>query len=320
MVTAAQQRARLERRQAALAARATMSPPAPASPGTFRVATWNVNSLRARTEALDRFLTRARPDVLCLQETKAATLAASPAAVSEQHGYHVAYAGHGSYNGVAIASLEELHERTSSGTFDDEHLDREARLLTCRTGPDGAFRVASLYVPHGRTVGHWHYDYKLAFLDRLASLVSHWLTPQGDDPTHVVLAGDVNVAATDSDVFHPDAFVGHTHVTSQEREAWQRVLDAGLVDVDVARWGAHQRRFTWWNHGIGYSRNLGMRLDVIATDASLAAVADTTWIDHIERGTERASDHAALIADFDLTELAASRAEARRGAAAPDEE
>ena len=106
--------------------------------------------------------------------------------------------------------------------------------------------------------------------------------------------------ADDSDIFHPDAFVGLTHVTAPERAAWQAVLDAGLVDVDAARWGPHERRFTWWNHGLNFQRNLGMRLDVIAADRDLAARIDTTWIDHVERGAERPSDHAALLADFDL--------------------
>ena len=111
------------------------------------------------------------------------------------------------------------------------------------------------------------------------------------------------MAATDSDVFHPDAFVGSTHVTPREREALGRLLDVGLVDVEVARHGPRARRFTWWNHGIGYSRNLGMRLDVIATDAALAERLDTTWIDHQVRGMERPSDLAALLADFDVHRL-----------------
>jgi len=106
------------------------------------------------------------------------------------------------------------------------------------------------------------------------------------------------VAPTDNDVFHPHAFVGSTHVTEAERTALSRLFEAGLVDVDAARWGPRARRFTWWNHGIGYSRNLGMRLDLIAADAHLAARLDTTWIDHTGRGDERPSDHAALVADF----------------------
>ncbi|MEO8694408.1 MAG: endonuclease/exonuclease/phosphatase family protein [Acidimicrobiales bacterium] len=117
---------------------------------------------------------------------------------------------------------------------------------------------------------------------------------------HGILAGDMNVAPTDSDIFHPDAFVGLTHVTVPEREAWAHLLATGLVDVDAARWGAHERRFTWWNHGLNYSRNLGMRIDMIAADPELARRVVTTWIDHVERGAERPSDHAALLADFDL--------------------
>jgi exodeoxyribonuclease-3 len=160
-------------------------------------------------------------------------------------------------------------------------------------------RLVSVYVPHGRAIGDPHFEYKLAFLAALARRVRGWV-----QESHVIVAGDVNVAATDSDVFHPDAFVGHTHVTPEERAAWAGVLDAGLVDVDVARWGAHERRFTWWNLGIGYSRNLGMRLDVIAADPVLAATVDATWIDHVERGADRPSDHAAVLADFDVGQVA----------------
>jgi exodeoxyribonuclease-3 len=156
-------------------------------------------------------------------------------------------------------------------------------------------RIVSVYVPHGREVGHWHYDYKLAFLHELAQRVRVWL-----DSGPLILAGDINIAPTNSDIFHPDAFVGLTHVTAPERNAWQVILDAGLVDVDVSRWGPHERRFTWWNHGLNYGRNLGMRIDVIAADPELAALVGMTWIDHIERGADRPSDHAALIADFAL--------------------
>jgi exodeoxyribonuclease-3 len=113
--------------------------------------------------------------------------------------------------------------------------------------------------------------------------------------------GDINVAPTDSDVFHPDAFVGSTHVTQPERAAFERLIDVGLIDVDTAKWGERQRRFTWWNHGISYARNLGMRIDVIAADPLSAALIDATWIDHLERGADRPSDHAALMADFRLS-------------------
>ena len=294
---AEKQAARLARRSAALELRASLSPTGPADDGRFRIATWNLNSLKQRLPAVDRFLTRARPDVLCLQETKAASLTDAALEVFERHGYLAVHAGANSYNGVALAARHPLEDVVSSGGFDDEHLDREPRAISgvVRIG-DVAVHVSSVYVPHGRTVDHWHYEYKLAFVDALAARTRSWLADPRHD--HVIVAGDVNVAATDSDVFHPDAFVGSTHVTAKEREALSRLFDAGLVDVDVARHGPRARRFTWWNHGIGYSRNLGMRLDVIAADAGLAERLEGTWIDHHERGMERPSDHAALLADF----------------------
>ncbi len=285
--------ARLERRNAALALRPSLSPSAPAT-DRFRVASWNLNSLRARLPALERFLERTLPDVLCLQETKAATLSEESSALFARHGYCSAYVGKGSYNGVAVVARHPIAEVRASGGFDDDFLDREPRLLSCIVEAPMPLRVVSVYVPHGRTVDHAHYAYKLSFLEALAEQVGRWLL----EDIHLVLAGDINVAATDSDVFHPDAFVGATHVTPRERAALRRLLDAGLVDVDVARWGARARRFTWWNYGIGYGRNLGMRIDMIAADRHLASLLETTWIDHIERSGERPSDHAALIADF----------------------
>jgi exodeoxyribonuclease-3 len=247
-----------------------------------------------RLPAVERFLERTRPDVICLQETKAATLSDESARLFSRHGYRAAYVGKGSYNGVAVVARHPISEVRPSGVFDDEFLDREPRLLSCVVEAPLPLRVVSVYVPHGRAIDHAHYAYKLSFLEALAEQVGRWLV----EDIHLVLAGDINVAATDSDVFHPDAFVGSVYVTPRERAALRRVLDAGLIDLDVARWGAGARRFTWWNYGIGYARNLGMRIDMIAADAQLARLLDTTWIDHIERSGERPSDHAALMADF----------------------
>jgi exodeoxyribonuclease-3 len=291
--TAEQKAASLRRREEALARRPEMSPTGPA-PERLRVATWNLNSIRTRHAALERFLDRAVPDIVLLQETKVATLPDVSEAMFAHRGYHVAHAGTGGYNGVAIASRTPLRDVELAGALDDEHLDREPRLIAAVTDAPDPLRLVSVYVPHGRTPGHWHFDFKLAFLESLAARVRAWLA---DLPT-LLLAGDVNVAPTNSDVFHPDAFAGLTHVTPEERQALARVLDAGLVDLDAAKWGASSRRFTWWNYGIGYSRNLGMRIDLIAADPALASRLDTTWIDHTERGVDKPSDHAALIADF----------------------
>jgi len=291
--SAARDAARLERRQRALAARPDQTPPGPA-PDALRIATWNVNSLRSRLAGVERLIDRAQPDVLCLQETRAKQLPDAVHRALDQRGYRTVHAGDGGHNGVAIAARHALGEVEQFADFAAEPLAREARLIAARVACDPPVRVASVYVPHGRTPGHWHYDYKLAFLEELAAQARRWLQT-GD---HLVIAGDVNVAATDSDVFHPDAFVGLTHVTPPERAGLAELLGAGLVDVDVARWGGRARRFTWWNYGAGYSRNLGMRIDVIAADHELSDRLITTWIDHEERGTERPSDHAALMADF----------------------
>jgi exodeoxyribonuclease-3 len=292
MPTNSEREARRRRREAALALRPSMSPTGPAD-GHFRVATWNVNSLNVRAAALRRFLERTGADVLLLQETKSATISPSATKVLEALGYHVVHAGTGAYNGVAIASTRELTSVVASSDFGDEHLDREPRLISAVTQAPSPTRLVSVYVPHGREIGHWHYEYKLAFLEALEDQVARWL-----DEGSLIVGGDFNVAPTNSDVFHPAPFAGHTHVSSAEREALDRLVSAGLVDLDARRWGAHERRFTFWRHGFHYERNLGMRIDLLLADRGLAARLATTWIDHTERGGERPSDHAALLADF----------------------
>ncbi|HEY8524057.1 MAG TPA: exodeoxyribonuclease III [Acidimicrobiales bacterium] len=310
-------RRREQRIRAARERRAALSPAVPA-PGHLRVATWNLNSLRPRLDAVGRFLERTAPDVVCLQETKTARLSDAAVATFERHGYAVAHAGGGAYNGVAVAARHPLSDVRASGQLGDEHLDREPRLvsglvtLDAPGAPHVPFaagtpaaapapvRVASVYVPHGRAVDHWHYEYKVGFLEALAEQVRRWREDDARRGAHLVVAGDVNVAATDSDVFHPDAYAGSVYVAPRVRQALARVLDAGLVDVDVARWGPAARRFTWWPLGPRYDRDLGMRLDVIAADRALAARLATTWIDHRERSAARPSDHAALVADFRL--------------------
>jgi exodeoxyribonuclease-3 len=293
--TASKRAARIERRARTLAARPSQTPVAPA-PDHLRVATWNINSIRSRLSGVERFLVRTEPDIVCLQETKAADLPGEAVAMFSRHGYDVTHAGAGGHDGVAIAARHAITDIERPGGFGNEHLDRDARLVSCVVHSEPIVRVASVYVPHGRTLEHWHYTYKLAFLEALATQAAHWLT----DDTRVIVAGDLNVAPTDSDVFHPDAFVGLTHVSGAERTALGKLFAAGLVDVDAMRWGPDARRFTWWSYGRGYPANLGMRIDLIVADQQTAATLSTTWIDHGERGDKRPSDHAALVADFGI--------------------
>jgi len=278
-----------------LAERLALSPPGPA-PDRFRIATWNLNSARVRQPHVERFLDRCAPDVLCLQETKASALPEPLLASLRDRGYRAAHVGSGPYSGVAVVARAALADVEVSGELGFADLDLEPRLVACVVQADPPLRVASVYVPHGRRVGDPHYARKLAFLGDLAAATRDWLAQS----PHLVVAGDVNVAPLDDDVYAPAVFRDLTHVTPPEREALAGVLAAGLVDLDAQRWGPRARRFTWWNHGIGYTRDLGMRIDVVAASDRVASRLDTTWIDHVERAATRPSDHAALVVDLHL--------------------
>ena len=206
--SAARQAARLEHRRAALAARPGMSPAGPA-PDRLRIATWNLNSLRARLPAVDRFLGHvgARRALPAGDQGRGGVggrrrPVRAPRLPQRARRW-------GTYNGVGIVARHPIRDVVASGDFGDDTLDREPRVISGVVELPAPVRFVSVYVPHGRTVDHWHYEYKLAFVAVLTDRVQEWRAT-GDT---VVVAGDVNIAATDSDVFHPDTFVGSTHVT-----------------------------------------------------------------------------------------------------------
>lgn len=270
-----------------------------ADPGTLRgvqVATWNVNSLKARLGRVEQWLAAHEPDVLCLQETKLAD-AAFPAGAFEALGYESAHHGEGRWNGVAIVSrvgLADVH----AGFDDDDEPDAQARVLwaTC-----GGVRVASVYVPNGRAIDDDHWRYKLAWLERLRSN----LDTRHDPAAPLVVTGDFNIAPFDDDVWDIGAFVGATHVSAEERAALRRLLDWGLVDVFRA---AHPDGgvFSWWDYrGGDFHQGRGMRIDLLLATAGLAATAGDIGVDRDERkptgnpagGTP--SDHAPVVCRFD---------------------
>src|SRR3989441_964896 len=199
----------------------------------MRIATWNVNSLKARMEKVSWWLDRARPDVLLMQETKL-TDADAPVAAFRAAGYELAHHGEGRWNGVAIASRvgieavvtdfgEPLRAARTADVGDDEPM-AEARMIaaTC-----GGIRVVSVYAPNGRVVGSEFYEAKLAWFERLLA----WLQGSVDKGDPLVLGGDFNVAPEDADVWDPAACHGGTHVSRREREAFFRLRDWGLVDI-----------------------------------------------------------------------------------------
>jgi exodeoxyribonuclease-3 len=255
-----------------------------------RIATWNVNSLKARQPRVEEWLGYARPDVLCLQETKLSD-DAFPALAYSALGYESVSHGHNQWNGVAILSRVGIDDVTTG--FDAEAVDPyegDARLLaaTC-----GGVRVLSTYVPNGREVGTDFYDRKLLWLETLHD----WLARTESPDRELIVLGDFNVAPEDRDVWSVKAFEGATHVTPQERAAVQRLEEWGLVDVFRATYD-DDRLFTYWDYRRGdFHEHRGMRIDLALATRPLADRVTWVVVDRNARKGKLPSDHAPLLVD-----------------------
>lgn len=252
------------------------------------LATWNVNSLRVRLPQLTEWLTAARPDIVALQETKLPDVD-FPVTEIESLGYHVAFSGQRTYNGVAVLSRQPLEVlATGIPGFEDE----QRRALAVKTQ---GLTVVDLYVPNGQEPGSDKYAYKLRWLEALEQWLRAALLPQGD----VILLGDFNIAPEDRDVHDPAAWEGSVHVSPPERAALQRLLDAGLVDV-FRRFEQAEKSYSWWDYrAAAFRRNHGLRIDLILASSALAKRCTGSRIDREPRRAERPSDHTPVLADFE---------------------
>ena len=257
----------------------------------MRIATWNVNSLKARLPRVLGWLEQERPDILLVQETKLSDEAA-PLLDFDMAGYRLAHHGEGRWNGVAIASrvgLEDVRAGFGPGTTETE----EARFITARCGE---VRVASAYAPNGRALGTEFYAAKLDWFGQLL----RWLRAEARPDQALVVGGDLNVAPADDDVWDPATFVGATHVSLPEREAFARLLDWGLVDA----YRLHHPeggRFTWWDYRAGcFHKGMGMRIDHLLVTQSVAERCGAAEIDRNARKGPQPSDHAPLWIDADV--------------------
>src|SRR5499427_5096178 len=268
----------------------------------MRIATWNVNSLKARLEKVTWWLDRAKPDVLLMQETKLAD-ADAPTDVFRQHGYGLVHHGEGRWNGVAIACRcgidgvvtnfgEPLRPARTADVGDDEPL-AEARMISAECDD---VRVVCVYAPNGRVVGSTFYEAKLMWFDRLA----RWFTEANDPNAPIVLGGDLNVAPEDIDVWDPRACHGGTHVSPPERDAFARLCRWGLVDAYRLQ-HSEPGRYTWWDYRAGnFHKNFGMRIDHLLVTAPLKSRIVWAEIDREARkGKPIPSDHAPLVIDID---------------------
>jgi exodeoxyribonuclease-3 len=256
-----------------------------------RVATWNVNSVKQRLARLLPWLEQRQPDVVCLQETKLADDAFDQLLGAELAGRGYALARHGEaqWNGVAILSRVGLEDVVVGvdGAPGFPGLEARALSATC----DG-IRVHCVYVPNGRVPDSEHYRYKLAWLAALREMLAA-------DARPTIVCGDMNIAPADIDVFDPDAYVGHTHVTPPERAALAALEQLGLRDVVRERWPT-ERVFSYWDYRAGmFHQDLGMRIDLVLAGAPVAARVRAAWIDRQARKGTGPSDHAPVIVDLD---------------------
>ena len=257
----------------------------------MRIATWNVNSVKQRLPRLLSWLDERRPDVVCLQETKLADEAFFELLGDElaERSYAVAAHGEPTWNGVAILSRVGLDDVTVGlpGAPGFPHQEARAMAASC-----GGVRVVSVYVPNGRRPDSEHYAYKLAWLASLREMVAAGLEA-------TVVAGDMNIAPTDDDVFDPDAYVGQTHVTPPERAALEELRALGLRDVVRERW-PDERVFTYWDYRAGmFHQDLGMRIDLVLAGPPIADRVRAAWVDRKARKGSGPSDHAPVIVDLD---------------------
>ena len=254
-----------------------------------RIGTWNVNSLRVRLPQLLEWLALHAPDVMALQETKV-TDELFPVAQLLEAGYHSVFSGQKTYNGVALLARTPPLQVLGAMPGSD---DPQRRVLAASCG---ALRVVNLYVPNGQSPESEKFQYKLVWLKTLRA----WLRTELAAHPNLVVLGDFNIAPEDRDVHDPLAWVGSVHVSPEERAALRDTLDLGLVDV-FRRFEQPPGSFSWWDYRTGaFRRNHGLRIDLLLAATGLAEHCQTCTIDREARLAERASDHAPVVAEFDI--------------------
>ena len=251
----------------------------------MKLVTWNVNSLKVRLPRVLELLAQHRPDVVCLQETKCED-EAFPSRELRDAGYHAAHHSAGRWAGVAILATQPV--TGAAVGLPGEAAEDEARWIEATAGD---LRVASVYVPNGRAVDSPSFAEKLQFLDAMRERLAR-------GPRLDVLAGDFNVTRADVDVYDPEAFIGSTHVTTEERSRFEALLAEGFADA-YRELHPDEVGFTWWDYRQGhFHRKLGLRIDYVLLRRELRAGLESCGIDRNYRKGTKPSDHAPLLASI----------------------
>ncbi len=255
----------------------------------FKIATWNVNSLKVRLPHVLQWLETERPDVLALQETKSID-ENFPVDEINEAGYQVSYIGQKTYNGVAIlckSSIETI--ATSIPDYDDV----QRRVLAINNSD---ITVLNLYVPNGSEVGSEKYHYKLKWFSKLHPFIKQLLA----NNDRLIILGDFNIAPEDSDVHDPEKWTGCVLVSEAERDEFNKLLSHGLKDC-FRLFEQEEKSFSWWDYrAAAFRRDHGMRIDHILASKALSDSCQACYIDKNPRKLERPSDHTPVVAEFEL--------------------
>ncbi|MBA3272695.1 MAG: exodeoxyribonuclease III [Chthoniobacterales bacterium] len=254
----------------------------------MKIVSWNINSLRKRQDRLIAWLEQSQSDVVCLQETKC-TDEQFPVKAIRDAGYHAAFHGQKSYNGVAILSKPEPQDVRAA--LCDEEEDPQARVIAATVGD---VRVFSIYAPNGQAVGSPAYEYKLNWYRRLQNCLDEHECAAGK----LAVCGDFNVAPEDRDVHDPELWRGAIMCSQGEREAFQALCDAGLKDT-LRLHKTEAGIFSWWDYRmLAFPKNRGLRIDAVLANEELAARCIDAGVDREMRKGKEPSDHAPIWANF----------------------
>lgn len=253
----------------------------------MRIVSWNINSLRRRQDRFLNWLAATEPDIVCLQETKC-TDEQFPVLDLKAAGYHAAFHGQKSYNGVAIISKSEPGDVRSA--MCDEEDDPQARVIAATIG---GIRVFSIYAPNGQAVGSPAYDYKIKWYGRLRDCLQR---EQNAEP--LLVCGDFNVAPKDEDIYDPALWRGAIMCSDNERQAFQELCDTGLVDT-LRLHHPETGLFTWWDYRmLSFPKNRGLRIDAVLASRVFSKKCTASGIDREMRKGKEPSDHAPIWAEF----------------------
>ena len=256
----------------------------------YRVATWNVNSIRSRMKVLINWLESFRPDVLCVQETKVEDTS-FPNWEIEQSGYQSVFTGQKTYNGVAILSRQPL-EKVCKG-FENKYDSENSRIISANWQ---GIRLINVYVPQGQTTDSDKFRYKIDFLEQLLIEIK----AKYNANKRMMILGDFNVALLPGDVVDPEKMLGEVSYHPREHKMMKNLQKQGFRDL-FRHFDPRDHQFTWWDYRTrGYERGQGMRIDHILASEILISQFRSCEIDSAVRGKEKPSDHAPIICEIEI--------------------